>query len=52
MDETVDYEVCPFCRKDLSVYSRAGARKHVSRCMRQVTPTYVYRGRPPGRPKR
>lgn len=46
-----DYDICPFCKKDLSVYSRAGARKHVERCSKQITPTYVYRDRPRGRPK-
>lgn len=46
MVQTADYEVCPYCRKDLSVYSRAGARKHVERCGRQSTPTYIYRDRP------
>ena len=46
-----DYDICPYCRKDLSVYSRAGARKHVIRCMNQAIPTYTYRGRPRGRPR-
>ena len=46
MVQTTDHEVCPYCRKDLSVYSRAGARKHVERCGRQSTPTYIYRDRP------
>lgn len=52
MAQTIDYEVCPYCKKDLGVYSRAGARKHVKRCSKQVTPTYTYRDRPRGRPKR
>lgn len=44
-------EVCPYCKKDLRVYNIAGARKHVHRCSRQKTPTYIYRDHPRGRPK-
>ena len=41
---------CPFCKKDLSAYTKEYIRKHVARCERRLNP-YQYSDRKRGRPR-
>lgn len=49
MMDMTDHAICPYCKKDLSVFSLMGARKHVYKCSQQRHPTYTYRDNPIGR---
>ena len=42
---------CPFCNKDMTFYTDAYTRKHISKCAIHLNP-YVYSERKRGRPKK
>lgn len=45
-----DSKKCPFCNKNLSLYTKEYIRKHVARCEQMLNP-YKYSDRKRGRPR-
>lgn len=41
---------CPRCNMPLDHFSDSGAHKHIERCRKALAPSYVFTGRPVGRP--